>query len=320
MNIIQITSALAPEFGGPVRSIPPLCLELANLGNQVTLVYLDFGKSFNRIELPDHENLSYVGINVKYRFGLRPVLVPGYHSILMELAAEKDDLIFHDNGIWLPYSGQVLGVARKTGSAVITSTRGMLEPWAMNYGRSRKIVSWHLYQKRRLERNAILHATSEDEARNLRALSLTSPITVIPNGTIFPGMMEKRTVKSEKKTILFLSRIHPKKGLLNLVKAIEQLKPAGWEVVIAGYDEAGYQKTVESAVGDAGVDEYFRFKDRYCMLHEKFNTVIGFRHVEEFKKRFAPFFIARSKKDIDLANGADKKERKDCLFLVQLVH
>lgn len=260
MNIIHTTTSLAPEFGGPVRIITAICLELARLGNQVTLVYLDFGDDFGQTQLPSHENLHYVECEVKFRIGMRPVWVPEYRSKLIDVIAEKGNLVIHDNGIWLPYSGVLHDVAQKQNIPVITSIHGMLEPWPMSYGRIRKLAAWHIYQKSRLEKNVLLHATSNFEAENLRKLGLTLPIVVIPDGTIIPEQASlPKPERSDKKTLLFISRIHPKKGLLNLVEAIDYLRPSDWRVVIAGYDENNYQAVVEKAVLDAGLGDYFTF-------------------------------------------------------------
>ena len=260
MNIIHTTTSLAPEFGGPVRIIPAICLELARLGNQVTLMYLDFGKDFGKPRLPSHENLHYVKCEVKLRAGMRPIWVPGYQSKLLEVISGKDPLVIHDNGIWLPYSGVLHNLAQKLDIPVITSIHGMLEPWPMRYGRIRKQLAWRIYQKGRLERNILLHATSSVEAENLRDLGLQLPIVVITDGTYIPekAVLQKPD-RPGKKTLLFLSRIHPKKGLLNLVKAMDYLRPSDWAVVIAGYDENSYQAIVEKAVLDSGLRDYFTF-------------------------------------------------------------
>jgi len=260
MHIIQTTTALAPEFGGPVRTVPALCHELAILGHKVNLVYLDFGGNYQAIQMPSHPNLEYVPLAVKVNLGLRPLYIPEYSSTVFDLAAGKKDLIIHDNGIWLPYSGALLEIAQRTDAKMITTTHGMLEPWAMGYGRIRKYLGWHLYQKKRLMKNDLLHATSWDEKENLRNLGLSVPITVIPNGTKLPDLtIIPRSSGSGRKQALFLSRIHPKKGLLNLVQAVDILRPADWEILIAGYDEGGHQETVREAVSQAGLNEYFKF-------------------------------------------------------------
>ncbi len=260
MQIIQTTTSLAPEFGGPARSVPALSLELARLGNQVTVLSLDFGRSAGQDDLPTHPNLDYVSVAVHLKIGLRPLLVPDFNSTLQKLIAGKKELIIHDNGIWLPYSGVIHRVARESKVPLITSIRGMLEPWALKYGRMRKLAAWYLFQKKRLEANAVLHATSRQEAANLRALGLGTPIALLPNGTTVPDMGKVEDLKHNgKKTLLFLSRIHPKKGLLNLVSAVSELRPAGWRVVLAGYDEGGYWDIIHNAIKQAGVEEYFTY-------------------------------------------------------------
>jgi glycosyltransferase involved in cell wall biosynthesis len=260
MNIVQITTSLAPEFGGTARTVPALSVELAALGNRVDLVYLDFGGTYTKPILPQHSNLQYHPLQVTLNAGMRPIWIPGFRSRLYDLGRERNELIFHDNGVWLPYSGQLLDAARTLGAKVITTTHGMLEPWALEYRSLRKKLAWILFQKRRLNRNSALLATSSAEALNLRRLQLTPPITVIANGTEIPELpIQGRQHISGIKTMLFLSRIHPKKGLLNLVEAVNHLKPAGWRIQIAGYDEGGYQAVVENAVRENDLEEYFSF-------------------------------------------------------------
>ena len=260
MNIIQTTSALAPEFGGIARTVPALSFELAKLGHKVELLYLDFGERYSVIDLPSHLNLSYHPLTVDVKAGMKPVWVPGYKSTLEGIVSGKDELIFHDNGIWLPYSDHVLKVAKSHQAPIITTIHGMLEPWSMNYGRIRKLITWSLYQKRRLRNNTMLLATSQEEADNIRKLGLEIPIAVIPNGTNFPDQLPpKKKHEGYEKVILFLSRIHPKKGLFYLVNAINYLRPNNWKVIIAGYDEGGHQEEVEAEILKAGVEDFFDF-------------------------------------------------------------
>jgi glycosyltransferase involved in cell wall biosynthesis len=82
----------------------------------------------------------------------------------------------------------------------------------------------------------VLHATSQQEAEEFRALDLRQPIAVIPNGvSLSPAGPRPSSPNSQPRTrtLLFLSRIHPKKGLLNLVSAWALARPNGWRVVIA---------------------------------------------------------------------------------------
>jgi glycosyltransferase involved in cell wall biosynthesis len=99
----------------------------------------------------------------------------------------------------------------------------------MHFHGLKKRLAWLLYQRRDLQSARVLHATSRQEAEEFRALGLKQPIAVIPNGVSLPPQspncesskrkFEIENQKSEIRTILFLSRIHPKKGLLDLVEA-----------------------------------------------------------------------------------------------------
>jgi glycosyltransferase involved in cell wall biosynthesis len=118
----------------------------------------------------------------------------------------------------------------------------------MYRGRLKKSLAWSAYQRRDLASATALHATSQEEAAEIRALGLQQPIAVIPNG-IQPPEAITRPESNGHARALFLSRIHPKKGLLNLVRAWKAVQPPSeWELVIAGPDENGHRAEVESLV------------------------------------------------------------------------
>jgi glycosyltransferase involved in cell wall biosynthesis len=167
--------------------------------------------------------------------------------------------VIHDQGLWLLNNHAAVEVARKSGTPVVVSPRGTLEPWAMNHKAFKKKIAWSLYQKKDLDSVDLLHATSQQEAANFRELGLRKPIAILPNGVDLPQWQERTVPIDGKKTILFLSRVHPKKGLLNLVTAWQQVKAPGWRIVIAGPDEAGHKQEVMAAINTAGLQDSFEF-------------------------------------------------------------
>lgn len=172
------------------------------------------------------------------------------------LASLKPELI-HSHGIWLYHQLVAYRYAASTGTPLIVSPRGMLEPWAFHHSRFKKLPLWWLYEKRGLRAASVLHATSHQEAESFRALQLDAPIAVIPNGVDLPEWDSSYT--GDGKTALFLSRIHAKKGLLNLVEAWRIVRPSGWKVVIAGPDENDHEREVRDAVQRAGLGDCFEF-------------------------------------------------------------
>jgi glycosyltransferase involved in cell wall biosynthesis len=137
----------------------------------------------------------------------------------------------------------------------------MLGAWALNHGRWKKKLAWWTYQHRDLLSADAFHATSQQEADEIRALGLKQPIAVIPNGVMFP---ESSTDQADfpadrSRVLLFLSRIHPKKGLLALLRAWKEVSPTDWQLVLAGPDENGHQKEVEQLAESLGISSQVSF-------------------------------------------------------------
>jgi glycosyltransferase involved in cell wall biosynthesis len=178
-----------------------------------------------------------------------------------------DPDILHDNGIWLRHNHRLAAFAEKRGVPRVVSTRGMLEPWALNHKGLKKKIAWRLYQRHDLEQALCHIATGEAEARSLQDLGLRVPIAIVPNGVDVPeerpfsiaSESEKACRNGRKRTALFLGRIYPIKGLPLLIQAWAQVRPDGWLLRIAGPDEAGHQKQVERAVTAAGLGDVVSF-------------------------------------------------------------
>jgi glycosyltransferase involved in cell wall biosynthesis len=163
----------------------------------------------------------------------------------------KPDVI-HDNGIWLPHNHELSVQAKRSATCRIVSPRGMLSPWARRHKRIKKTVAWTLYQRRDLALASSIHATSQDEASDLRCLNLGPPVIVIPNGidASFRAQSHRPTSRQtgSVRTALFLGRLYPVKGLPNLIEAWAAVNPDGWRLVIAGPDEGGHKSELEKQV------------------------------------------------------------------------
>lgn len=253
MNIIHTIASLIPEAGGTSRAIAGLCSALAGAGVQVYLLSVEVGGKFSPAVLPENDQVQTTFVPCRFAIGLRQLWVPDFGTQL-EAIIEQDKInLIHDNGLWLPSNATAARIARRRELPLVISTHGMLEPWAMHYSRRKKQVMWRLYQRRNLEAASVLHATSESEAENLRRLGLRQPIAIIPNGIDLPEWGYEKPETRNEKTILFLSRIHPKKGLLNLVEALRHIPTEGWRVIIAGPDEGRHQAEIAYAVREAGL-------------------------------------------------------------------
>jgi glycosyltransferase involved in cell wall biosynthesis len=153
----------------------------------------------------------------------------------------------HVHGYWLhPF---VIGchAGRANGAKVLMSPHGMFSNYSFSAKGSRKRWALRLGLLSTLRRVDAFHATSEAEREEIRRLGLLQPIHVIPNGVDLPTLSQS---KRDKRTLLFLSRIHPKKGLPLLLASWEEVAPErpDWHLVIAGPDEDGHKVELERIV------------------------------------------------------------------------
>jgi glycosyltransferase involved in cell wall biosynthesis len=113
----------------------------------------------------------------------------------------------------------------------------MLSPWARRHRRWKKSLAWRLYARRDFLQADVLHATSQLEADELRAVGARQPIAVIPNGVDAISSLPVHVPRPSRPYVLFMSRIHRKKGVLELLDVWQQLDRRDWDLVLAGPDE-----------------------------------------------------------------------------------
>jgi glycosyltransferase involved in cell wall biosynthesis len=134
------------------------------------------------------------------------------------------------------------GCARRAGDVrLVISPRGTVSEWAWNHHRGRKWVMWRLLgQGSAMHAADAFHATSEEEYMDLRRLGFRQPVCVLPNGIDVPPPAAKPA--GERRTLLYLGRIHKKKGIDLLLKAWAAVEPRfpQWDLVIAGPDDGGW--------------------------------------------------------------------------------
>lgn len=150
--------------------------------------------------------------------------------------------LVHVNCCWMPQSAWTQKWAQKAGYKVVLSPHGMLEPWIMaRHYWTKKVPALWLYQKQAICKADYLHATAESEKENLLKLGYNQKIAVVANGVDIEQISIKTSWKRNKK-ILFLSRIHIKKGIEFLLEAIAVLSHQlqGYTINIAGEGDPEY--------------------------------------------------------------------------------
>lgn len=244
-HLLHSVDSLAIANGGLPLAVSELTSALANT-KDLTAAKLDLICSKNDLPSlhPDHVNL------------LNTV---NWHSQLKASHREQAISLIHQHGIWVRSSNTTSAFAQHHQIPLIISPHGMLEPWALKHHRLRKQLAMLLYQKRNLKQAIAFHATCEAEAQHIRELGYTQPIAVIANGVTLPESIQKKKPSGKQRSALFLSRLHPKKGIPMLLQAWAKIRPPDWNLIIAGNEQSGHLAELKKQVQQLGLSSLVTF-------------------------------------------------------------
>ncbi|NEX23287.1 glycosyltransferase [Thiorhodococcus mannitoliphagus] len=246
LRVLHVIPSLHPGLGGPSVSCPSLASAQAELCASVGLLAYDLSESaLNRLTLPnwDRVHLHSIAVDPLERLtGIRA------RQVINSLLGCYD--VVHIHGVWTPMLAQVCRAARDSGLPYVVSPRGMLDPWSLAQKPVRKRLSFALAWADILTHAHFLHALTEIEAENLSRLRLGVRIQIAQNGIFRETILRLRSMPGSEysarygRYILFMSRLHYKKGLDYLIDGFAEYVRLGGEcnLVIAGPDEGQGQK------------------------------------------------------------------------------
>jgi glycosyltransferase involved in cell wall biosynthesis len=230
VKIIHYVPRINEEASGLTGAVPPLCIYLASLSHEVKIFCLAARGPIAGVKLQ-----VFPIWPVLLSFGFSPALVSAMRHDL-----GKVDVV-HNHSLWTMPNIAAGWLVPGSQSKLVTSPHGTLSAWALNRKRFLKWMIWP-FQKRAISRADMVHVTSELELMQLRNLGITVPVALIPLGIEMPALSiaEKPTHIDDQRTLLYLSRIHPIKGIDRLLASwkILQQKHPSWRLVIAGTGDA----------------------------------------------------------------------------------
>ena len=245
MKVLHYIPSLAASAGGVASYLSVLCEELGKL------VELHVATSY--------ESKREVKIcnAIVHRISSGLTCYSSSKALLKELRPD----VVHINGCWQPQLAFFQWAARSLKIPVVLSPHGMLEPWIVKrHHWTRKWPAIQLYQRGLVKHADYLHATADKEKENLLRLGWNARIAVIPNAVNIQELPLKDNWRT-KRRIVFMSRLHVKKGIELLLEALSHLKPDldGYEVIIAGEGEPDYVETLKKAAISLGLSEVVIF-------------------------------------------------------------
>jgi len=190
----------------------------------------------------------------------------GYSPAFEKATREVPCDLIHSHGLWMYPDLAARQAARRADVPMLVSPHGMLDPWALRNSGWKKRLAGRLFTDKTLHSAACIHALCESEYHSIREYGLRNPVCVIPNGVDLPSDVAASDdsaslagMDGARKTMLFMGRIHAKKGLENLVKAWAAAKSkryanSRWRLVIAGNDQCGHEGRLKAMVRDLALE------------------------------------------------------------------
>ncbi|MCA9289930.1 MAG: glycosyltransferase, partial [Phycisphaerales bacterium] len=266
MRILHVIVSLNPAGGGPPMIAARLAAAQAGLGHEVHLVChaapgqedaidaalgdMPHGAAIHRHVLPPPTRLErWTG--------------SGARRALQSLLGRVD--VVHLHSVWEAILRVAAEEARRRDIPYFILLNGMLDPWSLAQRRLKKRLALAMGYRAMLDGAAALHLGNEDERRLIEPLGIRAPGVIIPNGIFLeeisdppaPGTFYAAHPELDGcPYVLFLSRLHYKKGLDHLATAFGILARADPEVrlVVAGPD-GGARTSFEAMIAASGLTE-----------------------------------------------------------------
>ncbi|MGB3794982.1 MAG: glycosyltransferase [Alteraurantiacibacter sp.] len=250
LSIGIVTPTVSRAGGGIFPIVLAHARELVEQGHAVTVYGLDDDPA--RLDRHDWTGIS-AQLYDAGRFGHAPRLA-------QDIMASNHDLL-HQHGVWMYLSIAVSKWRARTGKPVVISTQGMLEPWALSNSAWKKALAGVLYERRNVRLASAIHC-SQAELAGVRAYAPQATVAVLPNGTQLPEEVEIAKLPREgKRSLLFFGRLHPKKGVAELIRAWAILREdnaaafSEWQLQIVGWDDGGHEAEYKALALDLGLGE-----------------------------------------------------------------
>jgi len=247
MRQLHIVQSISEDFGGLGLAALRYAQSLALNGAEVFLYVSDRSKCELEVN-PDFGAIKVLGSGGG---------VLSQAIVLKRILGEQNFDIIHIHGVWTPILAIAGNLAFANNIPLVVSPHGCLEPWALRHRGWKKKIALSIYQRRIFSKAAMIVATARQEFDNIRSLNIESPVAIIPNGVDLPPASDR--LCEEGRTILFLSRIHPKKGLRDLIAAWASIRKPGWRIIIAGPDENGHLSEIVGLVNSLGLNDDVEF-------------------------------------------------------------
>lgn len=272
MKVLQTIPAFGAKMGGTSTATYDLMCSLQHFKKNIDLLTLNIknpnfdtliGQGESWIKALPNDSFSPYGYSIKIRNYLR----------------DSDYDVYHTNGLWMYTNHQTCLQARRSNKPYVITPHGMLYPLALKRSFWKKWPLLQLYFKKDILTASCIHVTCQQEMEHVRRFGYQGPIAIIPNPAVIPdytadifNTKRQRIESSSKYRFGFLGRIHPVKGIENLIRGLSLIKEnSKVELVIIGKGDNRYEQSLRAEIDQLKLNNvsfkgFVKGKDKFEML------------------------------------------------------
>jgi glycosyltransferase involved in cell wall biosynthesis len=255
MRVCQIVPSLETRHGGPSQSVRALANHLAQAGHEVELLAT---QEPGDTAAPGPGDAATVRLFPR----IAPRSICRSPALQVHLRRTSYDCV-HQHSLWLRTLAYAAEASERQRVPLVVSPRGMMTDWAWQHRRWRKQLASWLVHPGALAQAAGWHATSPEEADDIRRRGFTQPVCVAPNGVTLPATDELAAARATwlalcptaatRPVALFYSRLHRKKRVRELIDLWASVPRGDWLLLIVGTPEDYTAEALTAEVATRGL-------------------------------------------------------------------
>ena len=268
MKILHVIPSVGPLRGGPSQAVLDMVRALCNLSVDAEIVTIT-DEGLESLVSPDGALVQYSRVPIRVferqvsqftatrEFGIS---WPMTHWLWRNIY--RYDLV-HVHAIFCYASTVAMLIAHRHHIPYICTTHGLLRSWALKQRAAKKAMYWQIIERSNVNRAKAIHFTADAELADAQRQLLRPPLFVIPHGIDPRPIREDASttlrhnlgLSSEEPVIVFMSRLHPVKGLDYLIPALAEVSDLPFTFILAGSGDPAYEQQIHRMLAEAGLQE-----------------------------------------------------------------